>query len=94
MRFVHSEDHGLHSPERELERVDRFGADLLVVSLGLDMFDGDPIADLAMTTDGFARSGSLVSELGLPTVALQEGGYATDQLGLNAKAWLTGLEAG
>ncbi len=75
-----------------LERVDRFGADLLVVSLGLDMFDGDPIADLAMTTDGFGRSGALVRELGLPTVVLQEGGYATDELGHNAAAWLHGLQ--
>lgn len=75
-----------------LERIDRFGADLLVVSLGLDMFDGDPIADLAMTTEGFGRSGALVGELGVPTVVLQEGGYATAELGLNAVSWLRGLD--
>jgi acetoin utilization deacetylase AcuC-like enzyme len=74
-----------------LDSVDRFGADVLVVSLGLDMFDGDPIADLAMTADGFSRSGALVRDLGLPTVVLQEGGYATDELGRNAAAWLRGL---
>jgi len=73
------------------ELIDRFGADVLVVSLGLDMYEGDPIADLAVTPDGFARSGALVRELDLPTVVLQEGGYATDALGTNAVAWLRGL---
>lgn len=73
------------------EAIDRFGADVLVVSLGLDMYEGDPIADLAVTPDGFVRSGALVRELDLPTVVLQEGGYATDALGANAVAWLRGL---
>lgn len=68
-----------------------FGTELLVVSLGLDTFVGDPISDLSVTTDGFAACGALVRELGLPTVVLQEGGYATDELGENARSWLTGL---
>ena len=61
------------------------------MSLGLDMYEGDPIADIRMTPDGFTRSGALVSETGLPTVVLQEGGYATAELGTNAVAWLRGL---
>jgi len=77
--------------ERALDAVDRFGAEVVVVSLGLDMFEGDPIADLRVTEDGFRRSGELVGRLGLPTIVLQEGGYATDELGRNASAWLGGL---
>lgn len=73
------------------ETIDRFGADLVVVSLGLDMYVGDPIADLTVTTDGFHASGRLIRELGRPTAVLQEGGYATDALGRNAAAWLRGL---
>ena len=73
------------------ETIDRFGADLIVVSLGLDMFVDDPIADLTVTTDGFGASGRLVGELGRPTVVLQEGGYATEALGANAARWLRGL---
>ena len=41
-----------------------------MVSLGLDTYELDPICDLALTTDGFARCGALVAALGLPTVVL------------------------
>jgi acetoin utilization deacetylase AcuC-like enzyme len=61
------------------------------VSLGLDTFITDPICDLAVTGDGFERSGAIVRELGLPTVVLQEGGYDVDALGENVRRWLAGL---
>jgi acetoin utilization deacetylase AcuC-like enzyme len=67
-----------------------FGPSLLVVSLGVDTFVNDPICDLALTTDGYARCGALVGSLGLPTVLLQEGGYDVAALGANVRAWLTG----
>jgi acetoin utilization deacetylase AcuC-like enzyme len=70
-----------------------FGADVVVVSLGLDTYYDDPISDLAVTPDGFERSGAMIRELGLPTVVLQEGGYATDELGENARRWLRGVSA-
>jgi acetoin utilization deacetylase AcuC-like enzyme len=73
------------------EAIERFGAAAVVVSLGLDTFDGDPISDLALTADGFERCGRLVRELGVPTVVLQEGGYADDDLGENARRWLIGV---
>ena len=75
------------------ERIAAFGADILVVSLGLDTFVTDPICDLAITTDGFRRQGEVVSQLGLPTVVLQEGGYDVAALGDNVRAWLVGLGA-
>ena len=68
-----------------------FEPEMVVVSLGLDTYWDDPIGDLDVTTDGFEESGALVSELGLPTVVLQEGGCATDELGENACRWLLGI---
>ena len=62
--------------------------DLLLVSLGLDTYLHDPICDLAVTTEGFGRCGAMVAGLGIPTVILQEGGYAIDALGANVAAWL------
>ena len=76
-----------------LERITRFGAQFLVVSLGLDTFVTDPICDLSITTDGFRRCGAAVAALGLPTVVLQEGGYDVPNLGINAQSWLVGLGA-
>jgi len=72
------------------ERVVASGAETVVVSLGLDTFHEDPISDLSLTADGLERCGRLVAEMGLPTVVLQEGGYATDALGENARRWLSG----
>jgi len=77
--------------DRVATEVERFGPSLLIVSLGLDTFVTDPICDLAITTDGFARCGAAVGAMGLPTVVLQEGGYDVDALGENARRWLTGL---
>jgi acetoin utilization deacetylase AcuC-like enzyme len=48
---------------------------------------------LAVTTEGFARSGALLAQLGLPTIVLQEGGYDVEALGRNVHAWLTGFSA-
>jgi acetoin utilization deacetylase AcuC-like enzyme len=74
-----------------LQKISDFGAQFLVVSLGLDTFITDPICDLALTTHGFGEQGSLVGQLGIPTVVLQEGGYDVDHLGANVQSWLTGL---
>jgi acetoin utilization deacetylase AcuC-like enzyme len=70
-----------------------FGAEMVVVSLGLDTYFDDPISDLSVTPEGFERSGALVRQLGLPTVVLQEGGYATEELGENARRWLLGVNS-
>ena len=72
-------------------KIQAFGAQMVVVSLGLDTFITDPICDLSVTTDGFRRSGEVVAALGLPTVVLQEGGYDVDKLGINVQSWLVGL---
>ncbi|MEJ7800605.1 MAG: histone deacetylase family protein, partial [Ilumatobacter sp.] len=73
------------------DEVATFGPDMVVVSLGLDTYYDDPMSDLAVTPDGFEQSGAMVGELGLPTVVLQEGGYATEDLGENARRWLRGI---
>lgn len=73
-------------------RIRAFGADALVVALGLDAHVGDPLAGLAVTTPGFARIGAAVAGLGLPVLLVQEGGYLQPALGDNLTAFLTGFE--
>ena len=63
----------------------------LVVSLGFDTFERDPIGDLALRTDDYAEIGRMIGGLRHPVVALQEGGYAVDAIGANAVAFLGGL---
>ncbi len=71
-----------------LQRISDWGADTLVLALGLDAFIGDPFAGLAVTTYGFARIGRAVRSLGLPTLIVQEGGYLCPELGDNLAAVL------
>ena len=85
------DDAYLSSLEQACEAITAFSPSLLIVSLGLDTFIEDPIADLALTADGFERCGALVGRLGLPTVVLQEGGYDIASLGNNVRRWLHGI---
>jgi len=69
-----------------------FAPGALVVALGLDASEHDPLVGLAVTTDGFRRIGAAIARLGLPTVFVQEGGYLSDWLGTNLAAVLAGFE--
>ncbi|MEW5424413.1 histone deacetylase family protein [Amorphus sp. 3PC139-8] len=83
-----------HALELALATIERAGPDALVVSLGLDPFEGDPISRFKLKTYDFSRLGTRLSKLGLPVLFVLEGGYAVDALGENCAAVLTGFEAG
>ena len=85
------DEHYLEALAAACEAIDRFGPDLVFVSLGVDTFHNDPISDLDVTTDGFGRQGELVAELARPTVVLQEGGYDVAAIGDNVRAFLLGI---
>ncbi|MCS6891038.1 MAG: histone deacetylase family protein [Rhodovarius sp.] len=74
-----------------MARIRDFGADALVVALGFDASEHEPLAALRVTADGFARAGEAIRRLGLPTVFCQEGGYAVDQLALLLRRFLEGF---
>jgi acetoin utilization deacetylase AcuC-like enzyme len=84
---------GYASALREgLEAIAAFAPDApLVLSLGFDTFEREPIGDLALRTADYGVLGRTVGGTGLPIVALQEGGYAIDAIGANARAFLRGL---
>ena len=75
--------------DRLLEAVTAFEPTTLVVSLGFDAADVDPIGGLAVTQEGYAHVGQRLAALGLPTVLVQEGGYAVGHLGGLLAATLT-----
>ena len=78
--------------DRALERIVSEPGSILVVSLGFDTYEHDPIGDLALTTNGYHEMGRRVAALGRRLVILQEGGYHVGDLGRNARAWLRGAE--
>ena len=73
---------------KAVEKVQAWGADTLVLALGLDAFEGDPFAGLTVSTPGFAKIGRAVQAMVLPTVIVQEGGYLCPELGRNLQAIL------
>lgn len=79
--------------EIALARLRAFGADTLVVALGLDAHENDPFHGFKVTTPGFGRIAAAIARLGLPTVIVQEGGYLSADLGDNLTSFLNGYQA-
>lgn len=77
-----------------LDVVAGFGPDALVVSLGVDTFEGDPIGPIALGREHFPLVGQRLAALRLPTVFVQEGGYAVADIGANVVGVLGGFAAG
>ncbi|HUG38866.1 MAG TPA: hypothetical protein VMM12_00185 [Longimicrobiales bacterium] len=77
-----------------LERVAGFDPRFLVVALGLDPAKNDPTGTWTLGAADFRENGRAIGALGLPTLVVQEGGYRTRTLGVNARNFLEGLRAG
>lgn len=56
------------------------GAELLLVSLGVDSAASDPNSPLEVSRAGFGRVGRVLAGLELPTVLVHEGGYSLPDL--------------
>ena len=84
----------LAAGDRALGRIQEFAPGALVVALGLDASESDPLQGLKVTGAGFHAMAKKIAGLGLPTVLVQEGGYLSDDLGRNLVQFLSGFEAG
>jgi acetoin utilization deacetylase AcuC-like enzyme len=81
----------LSAVQRAADAASTFGATALVIALGVDAAVDDPESPLEVTADGYRRAGDALAALGLPTVAVQEGGYHLPTLGRLVAAALDGL---
>lgn len=75
-----------------LAKIDAFQPEVLVVALGLDAHEADPLKGGTVTQGGFARIAEQIASLGLRTVIVQEGGYLTEHLPDNLAMFLTAFE--
>ncbi|QRY79334.1 histone deacetylase family protein [Pseudomonas sp. PDNC002] len=71
----------------------RFEPEVLVLSLGFDIYELDPQSQVAVTSEGFNRLGQAIGELGLSTLIVQEGGYHLESLQENAEQFFNGFLA-
>ncbi len=76
-----------------LSLIEAIGAEAVVVSLGFDASEYEPLGYLSVTEDGFARAGRLVQEADLSCAIVQEGGYNVDVIGKLLIRFLDGLRS-
>ena len=73
----------LSALEEALYLIRQFGPKYLVISAGMDIYAGDPLGTLKVTTEGIREIGRRISALKLATIIVMEGGYNNDALGKN-----------
>ena len=82
------------SLEDACAKLSAYHPDIVVVSLGVDTFEKDPISQFKLKTGDYPKIGKRIAKLGLPTLFIMEGGYAVEEIGVNAVGVLTGFEQG
>ena len=75
-----------------LSKIEIFHPDLLLISLGVDNYEKDPISFFKLTSNDFFDVGKKISSLNLPTLFVMEGGYAIKEIVVNTVNVLKGFE--
>ena len=75
-----------------LKRIAEFGAEAIVVSLGVDTFEKDPISFFKLTSPDYITMGRTIAASTVPLLVVMEGGYGVPQIGLNVANVLKGIE--
>ena len=86
-------DRWLEALDAALSRIRSYGAEAIVVSLGVDTFEHDPISSFKLRSDDYLRLGEAISTLRLPALFVMEGGYALEAIGVNVANTLVGFES-
>lgn len=76
------------------DAVRAFGPSVVVISLGVDTFEEDPISRFRFKAGDFLSLGRRLASLDLPMPVIMEGGYAVAALGANVASVLKGLQQG
>ena len=76
--------------DQAIDRIAAFAPDRLVVSLGVDTFEDDPISHFALKSSDFLEIGRRIGALTMPVLFVMEGGYAIEAIGTNAVNVLKG----
>lgn len=77
--------------DKALAQIQAFNPQSLIVSLGVDTFAGDPISFFKLASEDFIDCGQRIAVLGIDTLFVMEGGYAVEEIGINAVNVLQGF---
>jgi acetoin utilization deacetylase AcuC-like enzyme len=78
----------LETLSEAMELIGKSAPSYLVLSVGLDIYEGDPLGKFKITRDGIRAIGARIAGLGLPTLYVLEGGYNNAALGENLGTFL------
>ncbi len=78
---------------KALDCIADYNPDFLIISLGVDTFETDPISFFKLKSDDFTTLGADIAAANLPTQFIMEGGYDVDEIGVNAVNVLQGFDA-
>ena len=78
--------------ETACRRIADYGPDVVLVSLGVDTYQNDPISSFKLDSPDYLRMGERIAALGKPTLFVMEGGYAVAEIGINAVNVLEGFQ--
>lgn len=73
------------------KKITAYSPDALVISLGVDTFENDPISFFKLKSDDFTTMGEQLAKLDIPTLFVMEGGYAVEEIGKNTVNVLNGF---
>jgi len=79
---------------KALRKIKAFDPAYLVVAFGLDTAKDDPTGKWALIPADFEYNGKQIASLRKPVLVVQEGGYKTKMLGVNARHFFLGLLTG
>jgi acetoin utilization deacetylase AcuC-like enzyme len=74
-----------------LEEINQFQPEAIVVSIGFDTYIHDKIGKFNLKAEDYDQAGTLLAELGLPTLFVQEGGYDVRSIANLAEVFLSGF---
>ncbi len=80
--------------KRALTRIKQYDPSFFIVALGFDTTKRDPTGTWSLIYKDLKINGKMIGELKLPTLIVQEGGYRTQTLGLNARSFFEGFAEG
>jgi len=75
-----------------IKKIQSYSPDVLLISLGVDTFEFDPISFFNLKSDDFLDIGRKLASIKLPTLFVMEGGYAIKEIGINTVNILRGFE--
>src|SRR5881392_1900960 len=64
--------------ERALQKLLKLKPDLLLISAGFDAYAGDPLVQMTLEQEDFAKFGEWLRKVAVPTAAILEGGYSDE----------------